>query len=91
MEKLNNQYFLSAVQAAFGADVLAHEEAFGMLNIELSPARIHEAIQWLQQHRDLSVNYLTNIAGVHYPEAVGREIWASITSPTLLVCITQKQ
>jgi NADH-quinone oxidoreductase subunit C len=73
MEKQNNQEYLTAVQAAFGADVLAHEEAFGMLNIEMTPSRIHDAIQWLQQHQDLSVNYLTNIAGVHYPESVGRE------------------
>ena len=73
MEKQNNQEYLTAVQAAFGADVLAHEEAFGMLNIEMTPARIHEAISWLQQHQDLSVNYLTNIAGVHYPESAGRE------------------
>jgi NADH-quinone oxidoreductase subunit C len=73
MEKQNNQEYLTAIQAAFGADVLAHEETFGMLNIEMTPSRIHDAIEWLQQHQDLSVNYLTNIAGVHYPEAVGRE------------------
>ena len=54
MENQNNQEYLTAIQAAFGADVLAHEEAFGMLNVELTPARIHDAISWLQQHQDLS-------------------------------------
>jgi len=73
MEKLNNQDFLAAIQAEFGADVLAHEEAYGMLNIEAVPSSIHQMIAWLQQHPSLSVNYLTNIAGIHYPENANRE------------------
>ena len=73
MEKLNNQDFLAAIQAEFGAAVLAHEEAYGMLNIEAVPSSIHQMIAWLQQHPSLSVNYLTNIAGVHYPENANRE------------------
>lgn len=73
MDKKNNQDYLAAIQAAFGADVLAHEETFDILNVEISPAKIHEVIAWLQQEPSLSVKYLTNIAGIHYPEAVGRE------------------
>ena len=73
MEKLNNQDFLAAIQAEFGAAVLAHEEAYGMLNIEAVPSSIHQMIAWLQQHPSLSVNYLTNIAGIHYPENTNRE------------------
>lgn len=73
MEMLNNQDFLTAIQVAFESDVLAHEEAYGMLNVEMTPSRVHDAIAWLQQHPDLSVNYLTNIAAVHYPEALDRE------------------
>ena len=73
MNKKNNKDYLAALQAAFGEAILAHEEAFGILNIELNPAQIHAAISWLQQHQELSVNYLTNIAGVHYPESVARE------------------
>ena len=73
MEKLNNQDFLAAIQAEFGAAVLAHEEAYGMLNIEAVPSSIHQMIAWLQQHSSLSVNYLTNIAGIHYPENTNRE------------------
>jgi NADH-quinone oxidoreductase subunit C len=73
MEKLNNQDFLAAIQAEFGTAVLAHEEAYGMLNIEAVPSSIHQMIAWLQQHPSLSVNYLTNIAGIHYPENANRE------------------
>lgn len=73
MEMLNNQDFLTAIQVAFESDVLADEEAYGMLNVEMTPSRVHDAIAWLQQHQDLSVNYLTNIAAVHYPEALDRE------------------
>lgn len=73
MEKLNNQDFIAALQAEFGAAVLAHEEAYGMLNIEAVPSSIHQMIAWLQQHPNLSVNYLTNIAGIHYPENANRE------------------
>lgn len=73
MEMLNNQDFLSAIQAEFGPSVLAHEEAYGVLNVEIAPDKIHQTIAWLQQHPSLSVNYLTNIAGIHYPENPNRE------------------
>ncbi|MEN9702104.1 MAG: hypothetical protein RIR55_1446 [Bacteroidota bacterium] len=73
MEKLNNQDYLSALQAAFGEAILNHEEAYEMLNVEVVPAQIHQVISWLQQHPTLSVNYLTNIAGIHYPENTNRE------------------
>jgi NADH-quinone oxidoreductase subunit C len=73
MDKKNNHDYLSAIQERFGSEVLAHEESFGMLNVELTPSKIHDAIAWLQADQELSVNYLTNIAGVHYPEALGRE------------------
>ncbi len=73
MGKKNNQDYLNAIEEHLGKDVLAHDEAFDILNIELTPSKIHDAIAWLQQHQELSVNYLTNIAAVHYPESEGRE------------------
>ena len=73
MDMQNNQDFLAAIQAQFGADVLAHDIAFDILNIEITPSQIHLVIEWLQQHPTLNVNYLTNIAGIHYPESAGRE------------------
>ena len=73
MEKLNNDAFLKHIQEAFPTDVLFHEEPYGLLTIEVSPSKGHEIIEWLKNHETLSVNYLTNIAGVHYPEDAGRE------------------
>ena len=73
MEKLNNEAILKHIQEAFPTDVLFHEEPYGLLTIEVSPSKGHEIIEWLKNHETLSVNYLTNIAGVHYPEDAGRE------------------
>lgn len=73
MEKLNNEAILNLIQGAFPNDVLFHEEPYGLLSIEVTSAKGHEIIEWLKNHETLSVNYLTNIAAVHYPEDAGRE------------------
>lgn len=73
MEKITNEVILKLIQDAFQQDVLSHEEPYGMLTMEVTPSKAHEMIEWLKNHETLSVNYLTNIAGVHYPEDAGRE------------------
>ncbi|MEN9700194.1 MAG: hypothetical protein RLZZ301_1392 [Bacteroidota bacterium] len=73
MEKPTNQDYLAALQAQFGAAILQHEEPYGMLTIEISADQMHAVIAWLKNDPTLSVNYLTNIAGVHYPDNAGRE------------------
>ncbi|MFM6935197.1 MAG: NADH-quinone oxidoreductase subunit C [Flavobacteriales bacterium] len=73
MEKLNNEAILKSIQEAFPNDVLFHEEPYGLLTIEVSSNKAHEIIEWLKNHETLSVNYLTNIAGIHYPDDAGRE------------------
>jgi len=73
MEKLNNEAILKSIQEAFPNDVLFHEEPYGLLTIEVRSNKAHEIIEWLKNHETLSVNYLTNIAGIHYPDDAGRE------------------
>jgi NADH-quinone oxidoreductase subunit C len=73
MEKLNNEAILNLIQGAFPNDVLFHEEPYGLLTMEVTATKGHEIIEWLKNHETLSVNYLTNIAAVHYPEDAGRE------------------
>jgi NADH-quinone oxidoreductase subunit C len=73
MDKLNNTDYLKALKVAFPDAILSHEEPYGLLNIEVKPTFAHEMIDWLKKDANLSVNYLTNIAGIHYPDAEGRE------------------
>jgi len=73
MEMLNNEAILNLIQEAFPNDVLFHEEPYGLLTMEVTASKGHEIIHWLKNHGQLSVNYLTNIAGIHYPEDLGRE------------------
>jgi NADH-quinone oxidoreductase subunit C len=73
MEMLNNEAVLNLIQGAFPNDVLFHEEPYGLLTMEVTATKGHEIIHWLKNHEQLSVNYLTNIAGIHYPEDLGRE------------------
>lgn len=73
MEKLNNSDYLDALKEAFSNAVIAHDEAYGILNVEVNPTSAHDIIDWLKKDNNLSVNYLTNIAGIHYPDSDGRE------------------
>lgn len=69
-----NEAILSAIQGQFGASVIAHDEAYDMLNIEVNPSDAHAIIKWVKEHPEMKVNFLTNLTGIHYPDQKGREI-----------------
>ena len=71
--EINNVFALERLRTEFGEKIMTSDEPYGLLTIEVPAASAHEIIKWLQEDTVLKVNYLTNIAGVHYPEAEGRE------------------
>ena len=70
----SNELILSTISAQFGEAVLANDEAYDVLNVEVTPTSVHEMISWLKAHPELKVNFLTNLTGIHYPNDKGREI-----------------
>lgn len=71
---IDNAYALGLLKAHFGELVIDASEPFGLLTIEVPAANAHEVVEWLKNHAELKVNYLTNIGAVHYPEDAGREL-----------------
>ena len=73
-KEINNTYALERLTAEFSDKILLAEEPYGLLTLEVAAASAHEIIKWLQADQEMKVNFLTNIAGVHYPEAMDREL-----------------
>jgi NADH-quinone oxidoreductase subunit C len=74
MSEVNNEYILQEVTAAFGADILQHDEPYGMLTLVVNPARINDLLAWFKNHPTIQANFLTDICGAHYPEIKGGEL-----------------
>lgn len=74
MSEINNAYLLKELQEEFAADILSVEEPYGMLTIELSNNQILACVQYLYQHPQLKMQFLTDVCGVHYPDQKGREL-----------------
>jgi len=72
--KITNEQLLSELQAKFGDAILQSSQPYGMLNVYVPADRTHEVVEFLQKSETLKMNYLTNIAGIHYPEDKGKEL-----------------
>lgn len=72
-KEINNIYALERLRAEFSDKIITADEPYGLLTIEVPAASAHEIIKWLQADQDMKVNFLTNLGGVHYPEATDRE------------------
>lgn len=72
--KITNEELLNQLQAAFGEVVLEHNVAYDILNVYVPANKAKEVVLWLKNHETLKLNYLTNIAGIHYPFNQGKEL-----------------
>ena len=71
---MTNEYVIELLKSTFGDAILSSDSPYGLLTLEIQPDKSHEIIEWLKNHEELSINYLTNLGAVHYPEDKGREI-----------------
>ncbi len=71
--EINNSYLLAEIKTKFESDVINCDEQFGLLSVELSRRKILELLEYLFQHSDLQMQFLTDICGVHYPQKSGNE------------------
>jgi NADH-quinone oxidoreductase subunit C len=74
MAEINNEFALAELKSKFGDDVLGSEEQYGMLTVEVSAAKAAEVAEWLRDHDRLTMNFLTDLCGVHYPDNKGKEL-----------------
>lgn len=73
-KQLTNEYVIELLTKEFGDAILSSESPYGLLTMEIALAKIHDVIEWLKKHDELTVSYLTNVGAVHYPENKDREI-----------------
>lgn len=74
MSQQTNDSVLERLQEKFGAAILASEEPYGLLTIEVVPSEAHKIIAALKVDESLKMSFLTLIGAVHYPNDKGREI-----------------
>lgn len=74
VSKISNEELLNHLQTAFGESIVEHNEAYGLLNVYVPASKAKEIVKWLKEHDTIKMNYLTNIAAIHYPFNKGEEL-----------------
>lgn len=74
MQKMTNSALAEALNSLLGERMVASEELYDALVVEVSSADAFSVIETLKLDPKLSFNFLTLIGGVHYPENAGREL-----------------
>lgn len=74
MQKMTNSALAEALNSLLGERIVASEELYDALVVEVSSADAFSMIETLKSDSQLSFNFLTLIGGVHYPENTGREL-----------------
>ncbi len=69
---MTNEFVLDAVNREFPESVLAHDEPFGLLTLEIKKEEVKKVIDHLKSST-LDFMFLTDLCGVHYPEVAGKE------------------
>ena len=67
--KLTNEQVLEALRAQFAEAIGEEEQTIdNYLTVYINSKNVHEIVDWLYKHPEFKIQFLTNIAGVHYPE-----------------------
>jgi NADH-quinone oxidoreductase subunit C len=72
--KLTNEVVVEQLNKQFADAIKSVESPYGLLTIEIAADRVHELVKWVKDSSELSISYLTNIGGVHYPDKEGAEL-----------------
>lgn len=70
---ISNQSIAEEIVRKFGDDVFDFEEPFGMLTFSTTPAQIVPILDYLKNHSQHKISFLTDITGIHYPDSLGQE------------------
>jgi NADH-quinone oxidoreductase subunit C len=74
MADINNGYLLQQLQGRFEADIISADEPYGMLTIEFNKNKIVDLLNYLYNHNQLQMQFLTDVCGIHYPDNAGKEL-----------------
>ena len=71
---LTNEIIKQRLIEKFGDQVKGFEEPYGMLTFEVPKELKQKVLQFLYDDEELRFQFLTDLAAVHYPAYVGREL-----------------
>jgi len=72
---MENQHITDALLAQFGADtVFGIGESHGILQVTTTVETIVPMIHFLYAHPTFKFQFLTDLAGIHFPDAKGQEL-----------------
>jgi NADH-quinone oxidoreductase subunit C len=74
MISIDNNYLLEQISGKLGAGVLNSSEPYDMLTIEVSKDDVRPLFQFLKDHKEIQMNFLTTLCGFHQPEQRGKEL-----------------
>ncbi len=74
MSEITNAYLLKELQEHFAANIHSVSEPYGMLTLELDSNQILVVLQFLNQHPQIQMQFLTDVCGIHYPDNKGKEL-----------------
>ena len=72
---ITNQQIADDIAAQFGQEKAFHFlENYGLLNLETTPEHILPMLQYLYEHKIFKFQFLTDLAGIHFPNEKNREL-----------------
>ncbi len=74
MITIDNNYLKEQIASHLGKQLLHSEETYGMLCVETTKESIISLLQFLKDHSELQMSFLTTMCGIHYPDHKGKEL-----------------
>lgn len=71
---MNNTEFLNFLEAKFPSTVLNSAETYNMLTVEVARENVIPLLKSLKDDKEVAMDFLTDLCGVHYPENTGKEL-----------------
>jgi NADH-quinone oxidoreductase subunit C len=72
---MTNQAILEDLVGQFGEEhIYGVVENYGLLNVTTQPAQVLPILEYLYHHTTFKFQFLTDLAGIHFPEATGQEL-----------------
>lgn len=71
---MTNKEVIEELKITFGEAILEVEEPYETLNVYVPSNKAKEVVVWLKKHPNFKLDFLTNIAAIHYPHNKGEEL-----------------
>lgn len=71
---MTNETILSELTSKFSDKIIAHREEYGTLIVDIDARSNVEILNFLKTESSETYTFLTTLAGIHYPDQVGKEL-----------------